>query len=99
MKQKITGCTLVAQFEKPYHPFKSILQNFIRLMELKFKAFIDSKKLNNMENLLTKLKEDMHIFNEFFHKACHPLKKVFTNPITGKYEESDELDKKFTKLI
>lgn len=60
---RITEKTLTQQFNKDYHPFKFIIKNFARLLELKFKSCIDSKKMTAMNAVVTELKSDMAIFS------------------------------------
>jgi hypothetical protein len=50
------------QFSKDYHPYRFIIKNFCRLLELKYKQLIDSKKVKVIDVQL-KLKEDLKIFN------------------------------------
>ncbi len=60
----ITEKTLKKQFNQDYHPYRFIIKNFSRLMELKYKQQVDMKKLKIGE-VQKKLKQDLKILTIF----------------------------------
>ena len=58
MSHRVTEQTLVKEFNRPYHPFRFILTNVRRLLELKYKSLIDNKKIN-MVQIQKQLKSDL----------------------------------------
>jgi len=62
---------------KDSHPFKFIIKNFKRLMELKYKKLLDQKEIKSFSTVSSMLKTDITIFSEFIYQASHPYLHFF----------------------
>lgn len=60
-KERITEKTLKNQLNSEYHPYRFIVKNFCRLLELKYKQLIDVRKLK-VTSIQEKLRDDLKIF-------------------------------------
>lgn len=89
MEQK----TLVHEFEGKHHPFKKIIEQFLFLLESKYKLVINSKSQVEIQQLQEKLIIDLRLLQQFIVKSSEPYIDLF---------KTDDLEEKETfrlKLI
>lgn len=88
--------TLTKEFESKHHPYRKIIEQFLFLLENKYKMVIDAQETVDIEKTQEKLVTDLSLLQEFIVKSSEPYLNIFKSE---NQEEKETFQIKLTSFI